>query len=227
MAERNPRAERGPAPARRLQRWVVTGPIGAGKSLAVAELAALGAHVVDADAEGRALLREPGMPAAVAAALGPGVLRDGEVDRAAVAALVFADPPALDRLNALTHPRLADRLAVRLQELEAAARQPGLAVVEAAVYFLLPPFGPVDLVVAVVAPPELRVGRLAASGRFDAAAARVRAEAQRPLLDAFARADVVLSNDGGPDDLRRAVRALVAARAPELSRPATPPREGP
>lgn len=227
MAERNSEAGRRPAAARRLQRWVVTGPIGAGKSLAVSELVELGARVVDADAEGRALLCEPGMPAAVAAALGPGVLRGGEVDRAAVAALVFADPRALERLNALVHPRLAERLAERLREFEAAARQPGLAVVEAAVYFLLPPFGPVDLVVAVDAPPELRVGRLAASGRFDAAAARVRAEAQRPLLDAYARADVVLINDGGPDDLRRAVRALVAARAPALSPPATPPREGP
>jgi dephospho-CoA kinase len=220
MAERNVPA------ARRLLRWVVTGPIGAGKSLAVSELAALGARVVDADAEGRALLREPGMPAAVAAALSDGVVSEGEVDRAAVAALVFADPSALARLNALVHPRLSARIAARLQEHEAAAGEPGLAVVEAAVYFLLPPFGPVDLVVAIDAPPELRVSRLAASGRFDAAAARVRADAQRHLLDAFSRADVVLRNEGGPGDLRRAVRELVAARAPLLRSPEAPSREG-
>ncbi|MBK7702097.1 MAG: dephospho-CoA kinase [bacterium] len=220
MAERN-------APAgRRLLHWVVTGPIGAGKSLAVAELAALGALVVDADAEGRALLREPGMPAAVAAALGAGVVRAGEVDRAAVARLVFADPQALASLDALVHPRLAARIAARLREHEAAAGEPGLAVVEAAVYFLLPPFGPVDLVVAIDAPLELRVSRLAASGRLDAAAARVRADAQRHLLDAFTRADVVLRNEGGPEDLRRAVRELVAARAPLLRSPAAPPQEG-
>ncbi len=227
MVELPPMDELPPPAARRLLRWVVTGPIGAGKSLAVSELAALGARVVDADAEGRALLREPGMPAAVAAALGPGVLRGGEVDRAAVAALVFADPVALARLNALTHPGLAARLDARLREFEAAALEPGLAVVEAAVYFLLPPFGPVDLVVAVDAAPELRVSRLAASGRFDAAAARVRAEAQRSLLDAFAHADVVLRNEGDPDDLRSAVRALVAARAPALRHPEAPPQEGP
>ncbi|MDO9694628.1 MAG: dephospho-CoA kinase [Candidatus Latescibacteria bacterium] len=220
MAERNAPAER------RLLHWVVTGPIGAGKSLAVSELAALGARVVDADAEGRALLREPGMPASVAAALGAGVVRAGEVDRAAVAALVFADPQALARLDALVHPRLAARIAARLREHEAAAGEPGLAVVEAAVYFLLPPFGPVDLVVAIDAPLELRVSRLAASGRLDAAAARVRADAQRHLLDAFSRADVVLRNEGGPGDLRRAVRELVAARAPLLRSPEAPPQEG-
>jgi dephospho-CoA kinase len=219
--------EPGTPVGRRLLCWVVTGPVGAGKSLAVSELAALGALVVDADAEGRALLREPGMPAAVAAALGPGVLRDGEVDRAAVAALVFTDPEALARLDALTHPRLAARIAARLQQFEAAAGEPGLAVVEAAVYFRLPPFGPVDLVVAVDAPADLRVSRLAASGRFDAVAARVRADAQRSLLDAFTRADVVLRNEGGPEDLRRAVRELVAVRAPALLRPQDPPREGP
>lgn len=227
MVERPSPVERRLPDGRLLRRWVVTGPIGAGKSLAVAELAALGARVVDADAEGRALLAEPGMPAAVAAALGPDVLSGGEVDRAAVAALVFTEPGALARLNALTHPRLAARLAARLREHEAAAREPGLAVVEAAVYFLLPPFGPVDLVVAIDAPPELRVSRLAASGRFDAAAARVRAEAQRSLLGAYTRADVVLRNEGGPDDLRCAVRALVAARAPELPSPDAPPWEEP
>jgi dephospho-CoA kinase len=84
----------------------------------------------------------------------------------------------------------------------------------------------VDLVVAIDAPPELRVSRLAASGRFDAAAARVRADAQRHLLDAFSRADVVLRNEGGPGDLRRAVRELVAARAPLLRSPEAPSREG-
>lgn len=197
---------------RLLQRWVVTGPIGAGKSAVVGALVELGAVAVDADAVGRAVLEEPGIPQRLAAELGPEVLSEGRVDRPAVARRVFADPDALARLNALTHPRLSARLSARLEALEAAAREPGLAVVEAAVYFLLPSFGPVDLVIAVTAPEDVRGRRLAGSGRLAADQIAARIAAQRPLLAAFDRADVVLDNDGDPSQLRRAVRALHAAR---------------
>jgi dephospho-CoA kinase len=191
-------------PARRLLRWVVTGPAGAGKSLVVSLLADRGARVVDADAEGHAVLREPAVAAEIAAAFGADCVAGGEVRRDVLGPRVFGDREALDRLNRITHGRLSARLAARLDALEAEADEPGLAVVEAAVYFLLPPFGPVDLVIAVDAPPAQRLARLVRAG-LDEAAARARIDVQAGMMPAFAGADVVLANMSGVDDLRRAV----------------------
>jgi len=186
----------------------LTGPVGAGKSAAAAYLADLGAHIIDADAEGHALLREPDVIAAIVAAFGPDILLDGEVDRAILAQRVFVDSRDLKRLNAITHGRLSERLGARLDDLEAQATKPGLAVVEAAVYFLLPPFGPVDLVVTVTAPAPLRIERLTASGRLDERAALARVDRQQDLLLDFDRADVVLDNTTDAAALKLAVTKL-------------------
>ncbi len=194
--------------ARRLQRWVVTGPVGAGKSLVTSTLAGLGASIVDADAEGHAVLREPAVVAEIAADFGAPCLDGDDVRRGALADIVFADRSALTRLNRITHPRLSARLAARLDELERTADQPGLAVVEAAVYFLLPSFGPVDLVIAVTAPTVLRADRLVRSGRLDGEEALARIAAQESMMAEFAGADVVLDNTGTEDELRRAVAAI-------------------
>jgi len=198
---------------RRLRRWIVTGPVGSGKSLVTATLADLGARVVDADAEGHAVLRDPEVVSEIAAAFGPDCVRDGGVQRPVLADIVFADAAALERLNRITHPRLSARLAERLDALERAAAQPGLAVVEAAVYFLLPSFGPVDLVITVTAPAEQRVAWLASSGRLAAAEARARIAAQEDMLADFERADVVLANTGTAEDLKRAVAAVYESYA--------------
>ncbi|MCB1150352.1 dephospho-CoA kinase, partial [bacterium] len=132
--------------------WVVTGPIGGGKSAATAVLAELGATVIDADAVGHDVLRRPEIIAALSERFGTDILRGGEVDRPALGRLAFADAASLAALDRITHPPLAAELARRV----AAAPAGGLAVVEAAVYFRLPPFGPVDLVIAVTAPEALR-----------------------------------------------------------------------
>ena len=112
----------------------LTGGIGSGKSTIAAILAELGARVIDADRIGHEVYR-PGGPgfAAVVDAFGPGVVAsDGKIDRRALGAIVFADPAARGRLNAIVHPLIAAELAQRIERI----RRDGFAgpiVIEAAV----------------------------------------------------------------------------------------------
>jgi dephospho-CoA kinase len=100
----------------------LTGPIGCGKSTVAAWLAEHGAVVIDADEVAREVV-EPGQPAlaAVVAEFGSDVIRpDGSLDRPALAARVFGDPPALRRLEAIIRPAVRPRIKARLAAAEAA-----------------------------------------------------------------------------------------------------------
>jgi dephospho-CoA kinase len=185
----------------------VTGPTGAGKSVVSGILAARGAEVVDADRLGHALLERRDIQDAIAAEIGAVYVRDGVVDRAALGRRVFDDREALVRLNAITHPPLAKEAHRRLDAIVAAGRA-RLAVLEAAVYFLLPAPGPVDLTLAVMAPAEIRFQRLVGGG-LGPEVARARIAAQQPLVPTFDRADVVLDNSGGLGELEAAVDRLL------------------
>ena len=107
---------------RRTVRIGLTGPIGCGKSTVAGWLAERGAIVVDADAIVREI-EAPGEPAhdAVIAAFGDGVRLDGgELDRAALARVVFADPEALHRLEAIVHPLVRLRVLAMIEAAVAA-----------------------------------------------------------------------------------------------------------
>jgi len=192
--------------------WVVTGPIGAGKSLVSALLGERGAVLVDADAVGHQVLEEPDIRDSLVHAFGPVLGPDCGIDRSVLAARVFNDPGDLSRLNELVHPRLAERLRERLLEVEAgqAGRQPDLAVLEAAVYFQLPQVEKPDLVITVTAGEAVRMQRLVDSGRFSVDSARSRIVAQRPALPLYFGADVILINEGCREDLERDIDALIA-----------------
>jgi dephospho-CoA kinase len=106
----------GARPGRTL-RIGLTGPIGCGKSTVAAWLAALGAEVIDADEVAREVTG-PGLPAteAIAATFGGRLLRsDGSLDRAALGRIVFADPAALSRLEAIVHPAVRPIILARLE----------------------------------------------------------------------------------------------------------------
>src|SRR5579875_2276284 len=99
----------------------LTGGIGSGKSTVAKMLAALGAVVWDADVIGHSVY-EPGMPAReeLIAAFGPAIVgADDRIDRKALGRIVFADPDALKRLNAIVHPRIFERMAAMVREARA------------------------------------------------------------------------------------------------------------
>ena len=188
----------------------LTGGIGSGKSTAAARFAELGALVIDADALAREVV-EPGTDglAAVVAEFGEQVLdADGRLDRPALARLVFGDEAARGRLNAIVHPRVRAR-AVEL----IAAAPPGTVVVQDVPLLVeTEQAGAYDLVVVVEAPEELRVRRLAADRGMSAEEVRARMASQATDEQRRAVADVVLVNDGTPDDLSAKVDALWADR---------------
>jgi dephospho-CoA kinase len=190
----------------------LTGGIGSGKSTAARRFAELGALVIDADAVAREVV-EPGTEglAAVVAEFGDQVLDgDGRLDRPALARVVFADGAARERLNAILHPRIRARVAERI-----AAAAPGTVVVQDVPLLAeTNQAGAYDLVVVVEAPEELRVQRLARDRGMPAEQARARMATQASDEQRRAIADVVLVNDGSPDDLRARVDALWRARVP-------------
>ena len=188
----------------------LTGGIGSGKSTAARRFAELGALVVDADLVAREVV-EPDTPglAAVAAAFGPGVLApDGRLDRPALARIVFGDEDALSRLNAIVHPLVRARVA----ELIAAAPAGTVVVQDVPLLVETGQAAAFDLVVVVQAAAAARLDRLVRDRDMPVEQARARMAAQATDEQRRAVADVVLTNDGTPEDLRAQVDRLWADR---------------
>ncbi|BEP15587.1 hypothetical protein acdb102_38980 [Acidothermaceae bacterium B102] len=174
--------------------WVgLTGGIGAGKSTVARLLAERGAVVVDADQLARDAV-EPGSQglAEVVAAFGPSVLADGSLDRAALAAIVFADAAQLQRLNAIVHPRVQALTDEVLRSLPTDA----IAVNDIPLLVEVGAAGRYDLVVVVEADEAVRVARLVADRGMTEADARARIAAQATAADRDAVADAVIDNSG-------------------------------
>ena len=94
--------------------WILglTGGIGSGKSAAAQRFVELGVHLVDADQAARWVV-EPGRPAlaSIVERFGPGVLlEDGQLDRAALRKLIFAEPEQRLWLEALLHPLIGQEI---------------------------------------------------------------------------------------------------------------------
>ncbi len=192
----------------------LTGGIATGKTTFADALRARGVPVVDADALARAAVA-PGTPALaeIARAFGPGALAaDGTLDRKAVAAVVFADPDARRRLEAITHPAVRRAMAEETARLAAAGH--ALTFYDTPLLYEVGLERLLDSVVVVWAPPELQRARLAARDGLSAAAAEARLAAQLPIAEKAARADFVVENVGAPAELgAKADRLLADLRA--------------
>lgn len=177
----------------------LTGGIGSGKTTVAGRLEALGAAVVDTDEISRALTGPEGEAVArVREAFGERfVADDGSLDRAAMRELVFEDPAARARLEAILHPAIREAAEGAL----AAARGDYVLVV---VPLLFETRGFLDRVartLVVDCPEALQVERAAA--RSSLAPERVRAimAAQWPRWRRLQAADDVIWNGAGPEAL--------------------------
>ncbi|MGY0390213.1 dephospho-CoA kinase [Nocardioides sp. WG-D5] len=189
----------------------LTGGIASGKSTVSELLAGFGAVIVDSDKIAREVV-EPGTPglAAVVEEFGPSVLTEaGELDRAKVGEIVFADESARERLNAIVHPLVGARSA----ELEETARAAGRLVVNDIPLLVEVGYAPFfDEVIVVDVPVETQVERAVARGMTEADA-RARISAQASREDRLAVATYVIDNTGTLEDLRKRVEEIYDALA--------------
>jgi dephospho-CoA kinase len=186
----------------------LTGGIGAGKSEVSRRLAAQGAVIIDADAVAREVV-EPGTEglAEVVEAFGPEVLRaDGSLDRPRLGDIVFADPAKRERLNAIIHPKVAERMA----ELEQAAGSGAIVVHDVPLIAENGRADVYDLVVVVDAPPRSQIERLQRHRDMTRQQAEARMAAQASREQRLAIADIVLDNSGSLAELDRQVGDLWA-----------------
>jgi dephospho-CoA kinase len=194
------------------------GRAGSGKSTVADVLTSRGARVLDADRIGHDVTdRDPDVRAALLADYGPAAYReDGTLDRALVAAAVFANRDALAALNRLVHPRILQQLRAQLAHLVAQGYH-GPVVVDAALLLDWAFERECDAVIAVIAPEEAQVSRLAETRGWSAHDVRARLAAQRPDAELAAAADEVLDNRGSLAELARAASdaldRLLAAHA--------------
>jgi dephospho-CoA kinase len=186
----------------------LTGGIASGKSTVSSLLAQLGAVVIDADALAREVVARgtPGL-AAVVEAFGSQLLtEEGNLDRVAMGALVFADAEQRKVLEGIVHPLVFERIV----ELEQRAGPGDLVVHDIPLLAESGRAGTFDAVLVVDAPEELQVQRMLRERGWTEEDARSRIAAQVPREERRSIATHLIENTGTIEDLRRRVHAVHA-----------------
>jgi len=193
----------------RVHLFGLTGGIASGKSAVASVFRGAGLPVLDADTFAREVVL-PGTPALeeIAAHFGPSVITAaGELDRKALADIVFAKPEERRVLNRIVHPRIAERTQAEAARLTAAGEP--LACYEAALLVengLADAFRPL---VVVITSPAAQEARLAQRDSLSSEDVRARIAAQAPLEAKRLAADILVENDGSRADLERLARAAL------------------
>lgn len=197
----------------------LTGGIATGKSYCLARFAARGFPVIDADRLAREAV-SPGSPglAAIAAHFGPGLLTStGALERAKLAAIIFADSDARRHLEAIVHPVVYQGIARWFDELEAGGRPIGMADIP--LLYETDHSAAFDRVVVAACPPELQVRRLVVRNGLSEVEAARRLAAQWPIAEKVKAADFVIDTSGSLEETDRQVgevlEALVALTRPD------------
>jgi len=186
----------------------IVGGVGAGKSAAAAEFAALGCRLVDGDATGHELLKEEEVRNLLRGEFGERIFAsDGSVDRSALASVVFEDTRKLARLGEIMYPRIRERMERRISRAQCDAGVPAV-VLDAAVLFEA---GWDDLctdTVFVSVPRRIRRLRACEARGWDARAWRRRENSQIPLDRKRRKCSHTLDNSSSLFHLREQVHKL-------------------
>jgi dephospho-CoA kinase len=191
-------------------RSALTGGIATGKSYCLARFGELGAATIDADRLAREAVA-PGTPglSRVVARFGGGVVgHDGSLDRQALGRIVFADRTARADLEAIIHPEVYRQITEWLANLPAGTR---VAIADIPLLFETGHQHDYDRVIVCACEPAEQLRRMMHRDQLTEEAARARLEAQWPIGDKVARADYIISTDGGHAETDIAVSSVYEA----------------
>ena len=180
----------------------ITGSIGAGKSTLAQLLSDRGADLVDADCIGHEMIETTPVKEELIEHFGSSIVApDGILDRRQLGRLAFASTASRNTLNQIVHPPLARELWSRV---DSCAEHPGtVVVVDAALLFEWGELERFDLLVVVRASTPVSKARVARRTGLEEAEVGQRMAHQMPLEEKVRRGDIVIDNDGTPDELAR------------------------
>ncbi len=182
----------------------ITGGIGAGKSEALSAFARHGAATVSSDEIVHHLLRREDVRQAVVQQMGNGIVGlDGEIDRGALATVVFNDPDSLRWLEELLHPLVSAEYLQWREALALLPEPPPVTVTEVPLLFESGAETRFDKVVVITAPKQLRRARSVVA--TDERESRLIADVDKVL-----RADYAYRNLGSLEELDAFVASVMS-----------------
>ncbi len=184
----------------------LTGGIGAGKSTALGALERLGAACLSTDQVVHDLYDTDEVRAAVVQRFGPDVVKDGAIDRSAVAQRAFSTPEQRAWLEAQLWPRVGERMTAWREELERRSPPPPAAVVEVPLLFEADMEAAFDATIVVIAEEVVRSDRAAARGHHALEQRSARHLSQDEKAE---RATYVVTNEGTVDELESKLSAIL------------------
>ncbi len=175
----------------------LTGGMACGKTFVARAFAELGCYVIEADEIGHEVLRPGG------AAHDAVVAEFGTADRVALAARVFSDPAALERLNAIVHPAVRS---VAMQRAEQSGHD--IVIYVAAILIESGAYLGVDKVIVVSCGEEIQRQRALERPEATEASVSARLSRQMPLKEKLRFADYVIDTSGTKEDTLRQTREV-------------------
>lgn len=189
----------------------LTGGIATGKSTVGDFFRELGAHIIDADlcAKKAVVAKNPAWHKIVAA-FGVSILQaDGEIDRAALGQIVFNDPVAQKKLEAIVHPVVRQMMLKELAQIQQAPSP--LTILDIPLLFESGWDVMVETVIVVYTPETVQLQRLMARDGLTDTQAKSRINAQMPIATKRVLANVVIDNSRSKNDTEGQVRILYNA----------------